>query len=167
MNFNRSNFHKNTFCIFKHSEMPLRAPDFISKSGSRYWFSDEGLFRTSNHWGRAARCKWRLTGGGSGGSRTKTGYARWSDFGRDNDTEKLYFIQLENGKAEYFHRSHSKNGLDYLRTAGDTVKRLRQLRAFLKEMDASDASDLEVLQLLITTDHPIWKIRSIVSKTPL
>ena len=61
--YNKTNFHKHTFCIFKEVDFETiqnLKPNYKSKSGSSYFFTDQGVYRLSNHWGRAANCKWRL-----------------------------------------------------------------------------------------------------------
>ncbi len=57
------NFHLNTFAEFVACDFPERNPDFISESGSRYWFEGDSVIRESNHWGvRIASCSWFLKG---------------------------------------------------------------------------------------------------------
>lgn len=58
------NFHLDTFADFKKikaSEIPKKEPDFVSKSGSKYWHSNDSVIRQSNHWGRTiGSCNWLL-----------------------------------------------------------------------------------------------------------
>ncbi len=55
------NFYDNTVAIFEEIKKPRTAPDYISESGSRYWYKKDGLIRGSNHWGnRVANCDWAL-----------------------------------------------------------------------------------------------------------
>mgnify|MGYP003649598831 CR=1 FL=1 len=49
------------------TEYPERKPDYVSyskryKTTSSYFYTDEGLYRVSDHWGKVARCKWELRG---------------------------------------------------------------------------------------------------------
>jgi len=57
-------FHLSTFANFtkiKNKELPNRSADFISKSGSKYWYEVDSVIRESNHWGRTiASCNWLL-----------------------------------------------------------------------------------------------------------
>jgi hypothetical protein len=57
------NSFKNTFCVF-HEVLPDQIENlklqYDSKSGSKYFYSKEGMYRWSNHWGRLANSKWRL-----------------------------------------------------------------------------------------------------------
>ena len=62
--YNKTNFHKHTFCIFHEVDFDVvkeLKPNYTSKSGSSYYFVESGVYRFSNHWGRAANCKWRLS----------------------------------------------------------------------------------------------------------
>ena len=51
-------FHKNTKTIFEICETPNIEPDYISDSGSKYWYTDSGVFREADHWGDVATCSW-------------------------------------------------------------------------------------------------------------
>lgn len=135
-NYNRLNFHKHTFCVFR--EMPLseiqnRTPDFTSKSGSVYYFTPTGVYRLSDHWSRVANCRWRIDGNSQNRSRTKLGFALWSNFHHDNDTEKLYFIRVnfKDQTAHYEHKDNAPNEDAVLRTASETAKIVKQIRVLL------------------------------------
>ncbi len=55
------NFFENTIVIYNETKKPKGDPDFVSDSGSRYWYSKEGVTRGSNHWGDGvANCDWAL-----------------------------------------------------------------------------------------------------------
>ena len=60
--YNQSNFFKHTFCEFQEIdrfEFP-EDTNYKSKSKSMYFYTDEGVYRKSNHWGRVANCRWKL-----------------------------------------------------------------------------------------------------------
>lgn len=50
----KNNFYSNSYAIFKVCKTPKREPDFISESGSMYWYGSnkkgEYVIRLSNHW---------------------------------------------------------------------------------------------------------------------
>lgn len=48
--FNKENFCKDTWAIFNSARRPKRDPDYISESGSLYWYTQKGVYRCSNHW---------------------------------------------------------------------------------------------------------------------
>ena len=153
MLYNRDNFHKNTFCVFNASETPQRDPDYESRSGSRYWFDENGVHRESSHWGRAAKCKWRLAQNHKGG-RMRSGFAAWASFLPDNDSEKLYFIKIEAGAAHYFHKGCAFYAGEFLRTSSGTQKRLRQIRSYLERDDFSGY----VLEQLLNSDKQMFEV---------
>ncbi len=136
---NRSNFHNRTFCIFKEVDLDTIKdvnPNFKSKSGSNYYFTEVGVYRLSNHWGRAANCKWRLTSDAKNNNRTKLGFANWSEFYPDNDFEKLYFIEVnfENQSVNYYHmQSYNFTSDKVLRTANETTKLIKKIRTLFEE----------------------------------
>ena len=88
------NSFKNTFCVFK--EQNLKSIEnlklqFQSKSGSCYYYTTIGMYRLSNHWGRLANSKWRLEPmEPETNSKTKVGFAPWTEFYPDNALEELY-----------------------------------------------------------------------------
>lgn len=70
------NFFDNTIALFEQVDKPKRKPDFISLSGSKYWYYKKGLIRGADHWGnRISNCNWaiKLKNG-----RTAYGYSAWS-----------------------------------------------------------------------------------------
>jgi hypothetical protein len=132
--YDKTNFHKHTFCVF--DEKPLSAvaalnPNYRSKSGSGYFFTAAGVYRLSDHWGRAANCKWRLEGGEKKhGSRL--GFALWTAFHPDNETEKLYVIHYnrENRTVVYQHKNNiAADDVKALFNAADVTKRIREIRS--------------------------------------
>lgn len=171
--YNRTNFHKSTFCVF--NEMPLEAvngikPNYTSKSGSCYYFTAAGVFRVSNHWGRAANCKWRLQGTSYSAGRTKIGFAAWTAFHRDNDSEKLYYIEMdfENGSVTFQHKDSEKYQHQFiLRTASETTKIIKQIRqlltteAWAKHLQEEDIDLLrkKIITALVTTQKPLVQIK--------
>lgn len=57
----KDNFFTSTYSIFDQSDWKInRSPDYHSDSGSVYWFTEIGVYRKSNHWGKVASCKWYL-----------------------------------------------------------------------------------------------------------
>ena len=57
--FNESNFFQCTQAKFESCEKPESEPDYWSNSGSKYWYTDEGVIRYSDHWGLGvASCDW-------------------------------------------------------------------------------------------------------------
>ena len=65
-NYNKHNYYRNTYAVYKEidaSELPFEKWHYTSKSDSAYFYTKEGVYRKSNHWGRAAKCRWVLESG--------------------------------------------------------------------------------------------------------
>ena len=56
------NFHLATSATFVPCAKPDRAPDYVSDSGSEYWYVGDTVIRNANHWGIVASCKWSYNG---------------------------------------------------------------------------------------------------------
>lgn len=173
MSYNRNNFHKHTFCVF--TEVAVDAVlglklGYKSKSGSSYCFTDDGVYRSSNHWGRAANCKWRLQSDDKNtASRQRIGFAKWSEFHADNDFEKLYFIEVdfENQTANYQHKSNLTNPEAVLRSASQTEKIIKQIRNLFASDNWAKHYDIgidelrkRIISALVTTEKPLHQIKS-------
>ncbi|GAA6767993.1 hypothetical protein AAFH68_39450 [Flavobacterium sp. CGRL1] len=108
------NSFKNTFCVFNEvlpNEIEGLKKQFESKAGSSYYYTQAGMYRVSNHWGRLANSKWRLLAREpETESKTKIGFALWEEFYPDNADEKLYYIEadFEKNLANYQHKKKSK-----------------------------------------------------------
>ena len=158
----KPNTFKNTFCVFTEVSLTViqeRLPDFESESGSKYYYTDEGIYRLSNHWGRLGNSKWRLTENGlQGSSKIKLGYASWNDFHPDNKHELLYYLSVdfETKEVLYQHKMNKMyDGKAILRTADDTMKRVKQARNILQLTNWAkyfENEDIEELRKLIVTD---------------
>lgn len=175
---NKINFHKHTFCIFHevHSDaMREFKPNYKSKSGSWYYFTQDGVYRLSNHWSRVANCRWRLEANPQipkkASSRMRLGFAKWTEFYPDNEQEKLYFITVDFDQqtAHYFHKQSSKYQNELvLRTAADAIKVVKQIRILLQEsawakhLKKIDIAILrqQIITELMTTNRTFQAIRS-------
>ncbi|PWA06232.1 hypothetical protein [Flavobacterium psychrotolerans] len=158
----KPNAFKNTFCIFKEvtlQEINNKKADFISKSGSSYYYTQIGMYRLSNHWGRLANSKWRLEPLQPETSpKTKLGFALWTSFYPDNVNEELYYIETNftSNTANYQH----KNNPEYdrkavLRTSFETAKKIKQIRNLLNLTSWAkhfDYEDIDVLRQKIINE---------------
>ncbi len=173
--YNRYNFFKHTFCEFREvaaDAVPLISANYKSESGSMYYFDDLGVFRYANHWGRAANCRWRLITANKEQNGYKWGYALWSDFYPNNDSEKLFFITVDFDKQEvvYQHKAslspHEKLSAVF-RSAPETAKRIKQIKEILladdwaKYLNVVDiiSTRKSVIGEMITTDKSLMQIK--------
>jgi hypothetical protein len=176
--YTKHNFHKHTFCLWR--EVPFTEIENVllnhkSKSGSGYVFTEVGVYRISNHWGKAANCRWRLIADENFKSQqTKVGFANWTDFYPNDETSKLFFIKVDfspeaSGKDVNFYHKFS---LDYdtkyvLRNASETAKTIKIIKEILTEtawakhlqFDNLDELRKEIVAQLITTEKSFLEVK--------
>lgn len=172
--YHKHNFHKHTYCEWKSvslDEIQGSQISFKSKSGSQYFFTDKGVFRKSNHWGRIGNCRWILKEIIQyKNQEIKIGYAHWSDFHSNNDWEKLFFIQVDfqEKKVSYSHKDSTTNNKEYvLRNAKETAKRISLINDIMinelwskhLKYDNIDAIRLEIINQLIFTEKSFLEIK--------
>ena len=46
----KDNYYTSTYAKFVECATPRRKPDYISSSGSKYWYNKTGVIRKSDHW---------------------------------------------------------------------------------------------------------------------
>lgn len=168
------NSFKNTFCVFNEvllNEIEGLKKQFESKAGSAYYYTEVGMYRVSNHWGRLANSKWRLVAmEPETPSKTKIGFAAWNEFYPDNAEEKLYYIDADFDKnlVTYQHKKNPKyDGKPVLRTSFETTKRIKQIRnlqqltSWAKHFDYEDIDDLRkrIITELIFTEKTLEEIK--------
>ena len=168
------NSFKNTFCVFKEllpgkiEGMPVQ---YDSKSGSKYFYTEEGMYRLSNHWGRLANSKWRLEPmEPETASKTKLGFALWNEFYPDNAEEELYYLEADYIKktVNYQHKNnpnYDKKAI--LRTSFETTKKIKQIRnlfnltSWAKYFEYDDLEELrqKIINQLIFTNKTLDEIK--------
>ena len=174
----RNNFYKNTFCIFKEINFgEFRKEDFKyhSKSGSLYHFTDEGVFRWSNHWGRVGNCRWKLeTIDEKRIGRKSLGFAFWNDFFENDDSKSLFYIE-KNEKGEYYSAHKDSQNIEpnwALFNAREAKKRL-QIIVMVQEdllwnkhlnLDNSTENQQRAIDLLRTTRKSWLEIKRVLSE---
>ena len=168
------NAFKNTFCVFQEV-LPEKISglqiQYDSKSGSKYFYTKEGMFRWSNHWGRLANSKWRLEPmEPETDSKYKIGYAAWDEFYPDNAEEELYYLEVNYTKktVNYQHKNNPNyDAKAILRTSFETTKKIKQIRNLLnltswaKYFDYDDVEVLrkEIIEQLIYTNKSLDEIK--------
>lgn len=174
--YNRNNFHKHTFCEFTEVELTTISNidwTYQSKSGSGYCFTEEGVYRSSNHWGRAANCRWRLISSSRtkiNNSQNRIGYAKWTDFYPNNETDNLFYIEVnfDTKEVTFQHKNNTNyNGKFFLRNAAETAKVIRQIKEILDSdawakyycFDDIEKVRLHIIQKLISTNVSLNQIR--------
>lgn len=131
--FDENSFFLYTQANFKSTDKPDREPDYVSSSGSQYWYTDDGVVRGSNHWGEGvASCDWTLDGkaygygmhpsgyvtdssgkkvmgyldgyDGTPENDVKYGFAKWSDFSMSDN----YVVQVTTRTKQGFQNEYYK-----------------------------------------------------------
>lgn len=129
---------------------------YDSKSGSKYFYTEAGMYRLSNHWGRLANSKWRLEPmDPQTDSKFKVGFAAWNSFYPDNSEEELYYLEVDyNTKTVHYQHKNNPNFdlKPILRTSFETAKKIKQIRNLLALTSWAkyyDYDDLDVLRKTI------------------
>lgn len=134
--YNQTNFFKHTFCEFKlidNFEFPENT-NYKSKSESAYFYTDKGVYRKSNHWGRVANCRWKITANENyKNQQIVIGFANWSDFCPINSSEKLFFIAINFDKKTAKIQQDTKNSTNHLFTFSEAQNRIKQSTHLLNE----------------------------------
>ena len=113
-----------------------KAVHFKSKSGSYYFYTEEGVYRYSNHWGRVASCRWKIKGIETYKSQMYyVGFAKWTDFYPLNDSDKVFFIDVnfETKQAKISRITSEEKTENYLMNAVLVNQRLKQIQNLFKE----------------------------------
>ena len=144
---------------------------YDSKSGSKYFYTQEGMYRLSNHWGRLANSKWRLEPmDPETAYKTKLGFAAWNEFYPDNTEEELYYLEANYTKktVNYQHKNNPNyDSKAILRTSFETTKKIKQIRnlfdltSWAKYYEYDDLAVLrkEIIEQLIYTNTTLDEIK--------
>ena len=168
--YTKYNFYNHTFCVFQEVErtqVESKVIDYSSKSGSKYIFIKQGVYRISNHWGRASNCRWRLNTLNSVhvNQQQRIGFANWTDFYPNDELSKLFFIVADvKSKAVQFYHKNSPlyDTKAVVRNANQTSKVIQNIKIVLNEVSWCKHlkfNDFEKLQTDIIT-HLIYTEKS-------
>ena len=140
--YNKANFFKHTFCEFQqidNFEFPENT-NYKSKSESIYFYTNEGVYRESNHWGRVANCRWKIAANENyKNQQIVIGFAKWTDFYPTNSSEKIFFINVNfkerTAKLQTKHTEKDKKETftNHLFTFSEAQKRIKQITHLFKD----------------------------------
>ena len=162
--YNKNNFFKHTFCDWELMPFDIiegKKPNYKSDKGSCYYFEEDGLYRYSNHWGRVANCRWKLSVNDDSLQKVSqayyVGYATWTSFFPNNENEATYVIVVDFDKKEisFNHFMQNENCSLYKRNATETAKRISEIKKVLLSSDWArylDFEDIESLRKLIVNE---------------
>lgn len=176
--FNRNNFYKKSFCYFKiveNFEIDKKNFKYHSKSGSSYYFVEDGVYRYSNHWGRVGNCRWRLIKNEAFEPKNQcVGFARWEDFYENDDDKLLFFIDVnKDGTFEVNHKNDQKYHQNLaVFNAQEANKRLQTISMIQKDLSWTKHLNIEntienqqkAISLLRTTRKNWLEIKRILNE---
>ncbi|TXD54386.1 MULTISPECIES: hypothetical protein [unclassified Polaribacter] len=148
--YNQTNFFKHTFCEFLQVDT-FTFPEnenYKSKSESIYFYTGEGVYRKSNHWGRVANCRWKLLAKKNyKNQQTVTGFAKWTEFYPINSTEKIFYIDVNFEEKTAKIQSNTANSTNYAFTFSDAQKKIKQIQHLFKDDKWVKYFNLEINEL--------------------
>ena len=145
--------------------------NYKSKSGSSYIFNEIGVYRISNHWGRASNCRWRLNSkNATVNQQYVVGFAKWIDFYPNDETSKLFFIKVDSTAKEvaFYHKnSPAYDGRAVVRNANQTSKVIQNIKMILNEtswckylkFNNFDVLQTEIINELIYSEKNFLEIK--------
>lgn len=138
---------------------------FKSKSGSLYYYTNQGVYRYSNHWGRVANCRWKIRGIEAYKNQNYyVGYANWIDFFPLNTFEKTFYLDVDftSKEVEICCKRENDTATHFLMTLDLALKRLKQIKNLFKEYkwalyfnENIDVLRTELIYNLINTDKDL------------
>lgn len=172
--YNRTNFHKHTFCLFQQMDVSVLANlklGYKSDSGSEYYFTEIGVYRKSNHWGRAANCRWRLIPNSEYKNQNEIiGFANWTDFYPNNESEKLFYIEVyeEKNEVHFNHKNNPNYQNQIVRNASATAKRIKEIKEVLQSnswakylnLNDFEAERSKILAELVNTNETFVNLKA-------
>lgn len=157
--YSKYNFFKHTFCSYKKVNQDFFDENnvhFKSKAGSQYSYTEQGVYRFSNHWGRVADCRWRLLSDEKIKNQNYyLGFAKWTDFYALNETEKQFYISVDFEKSivEFYHKETKEDVFVFFaETAQKKVSEIRKLLTDHKWANYFD-EDIDILREKVITKY--------------
>lgn len=148
--YNQTNFFKHTFCNFQQVDdfdFPENT-NYKSKSESTYFYTNEGVYRKSNHWGRVANCRWKLIADENyKNQQTVVGFAKWIDFYPIHSSEKNFYILVNFDKKTVQLQPKKEKNQQFLFTYSNAQKRIQQIKHLFKDDKWAQYFNLEISKL--------------------
>jgi len=134
--YSKLDFHKHTYCEFEFVDSTFfkeKSIHFISKSGSQYLYTDEGVYRYSNHWGRVANCRWKIKGIDNYKNQNYyVGFAKWADFFPLSFNKKSFYLELISESDTRIVFEKEENSVKYLMNLEFAFKRQKEIKSLFK-----------------------------------
>ena len=155
--YNSTNFFKHTYCEFEEV-MGFDFPDdkaYKSKGNSFYYYTKDGVYRKSNHWGRVANCRWKLISKSPYKNQVcVVGFAKWSAFTSINSNDKRFYIEVDLEKTNVDYKISNTTVGNFLFSYSEVLKRVQEIKKVLapKSWISYLGSDTESLKKEIIND---------------
>lgn len=170
--YNKSNFHKHTYCEFEminNDFLKDKRIHYKSKFGSCYFYTEKGVYRYSNHWGRVANCRWKIKGIEEYKNQVYyVGFARWVEFFPLNNFEKEFYLDVDfsTGETIIYRITETETNPRFLMTLDLAFKRLKQIKTLFKDYkwalyynESIGIVRTALIQKLINTDKPLQELK--------
>lgn len=157
----KSTTFTNTFCVFTEINpnlINLITPNYISSSGSKYFYTAQGMYRFSNHWGKLANCKWRLLSNTNVSTgKVKLGFANWETFYFDNNFDANFYLDVNYSEKTitYQHKNNPNYNSELpLFCYKDISKKIKQIKNLFELTNWAKYfnEDIEVLRKKIISE---------------
>jgi citrate synthase len=150
--------------FFKDKEVHYK-----SNFGSSYFYTEKGVYRYSNHWGRVANCRWKISGIEAYKNQVYyTGFANWTDFYALNSTEKVFYLEVdvEIGKTSIHKVKGTETSTHFLMTLNAAFKRQKEIKMVYKEYkwalyfnDSIENVRKKLVHQLINSNEPLQVLK--------
>jgi len=163
VSYHKNNFYRKTFCVFEEvfPEVIInKKANYISRTGSAYYFSSSGVIRVSSHWGRVGDCRWLITSIEHYKNQSiKIGYATWDRFFLNSENLDLYYVKYDAEKtmisighkddAFYDQKAVLRNAKETL-LAIQFIKDINKNQGWIKHINSSSSNTiLEIIADII------------------
>tara|TARA_B110000046_G_scaffold180852_1_gene212091 strand:+ start:6382 stop:6906 length:525 start_codon:yes stop_codon:yes gene_type:complete len=148
--YNQYNFFKYTFCEFHQvDDFTFREKEnYKSKSESSYFYTEDGVYRKSDHWGRVANCRWKINVNKNyKNQQIVVGFAKWTNFHPINSLEKNFYIEVDFQEKKTKIQPKKESDTNYLFTFSEAHKRAKQITHLFKEYKWTTHFDSEIDEL--------------------
>jgi hypothetical protein len=109
---------------------------YKSNFGSSYFYTEQGVYRSSNHWGRVANCRWKIKGIEDYKNQMYyVGFANWSAFYSLNSTEKVFYlaVDFETGSTVIHKVIKTETSTHFLMSLDAAFKRIKEIKSLYKD----------------------------------
>lgn len=142
---------------------------YKSKSGSFYFYTEKGVYRYSNHWGRVANCRWKIKGIEAYKNQVYyAGYANWDNFYSLNTNEKVFYIEvaIKTGETIIHKLAANETSTYFLMTLDIAFKRSKEIKALFKDYkwalyynETVEVVRAALIQKLVNSDKPLQELK--------